>query len=77
MIVEGEFYTKFHLCNKINNFKWILMAIYGPAQEEFETAFLSELVRFCQQNFLTTLIGGDFNIMRNSKEKNNDRYSDK
>jgi hypothetical protein len=35
------------------------------------------VVCFCQQNFLPTLIGGDFNIMRNSKEKTNDRYSDK
>jgi hypothetical protein len=31
MIVEGEFFIKFHLCNKIDNFKWILMAVYGPA----------------------------------------------
>jgi exonuclease III len=51
------------------------MAVYGPAQEEFKTAFLSELVRTCQQNTLPTLIGGDFNIMRNSKEKNNYRFN--
>jgi hypothetical protein len=77
MNVEGEFYIKCHLCNKIDNFKWILMAVYGPAQEEFKMTFLSVVVRFCPQNFLPTLIGGDFNIMRNSKEKTNDRYSDK
>jgi hypothetical protein len=77
MIIEGEFYIKFHLCNKIDNFKWILMAVYGFAQEEFKTAFLPELLCSCQQNFLPTLIGRDFNIIRNSKEKNNDRYSDK
>ena len=74
LIVEGEFYIKFHLCNKSDNFKWILMAVYGPAQEEFKTPFLTELVRACQQNPLPTLIGGDFNIMRNSSEKNNDRF---
>jgi hypothetical protein len=77
MIVEGEFFIKFHLGNKIDNFKWILMVVYGPAQEEFKIDFLSELVRTCQQNPLPTLIGGDFNIMRNIKEKNNDRFSDK
>jgi hypothetical protein len=75
MILEGEFLIKFHLCNKINNFKWILMAVYGPAQDNFKTAFLSKLVRTCQQNPLPTLIGGDFNIMRNSKVKNNDRFN--
>jgi hypothetical protein len=77
MIIEGEFYIKFHLCNKIDNFKWILMAVYGSAHEEFKTTFLPELLRSCQQNFLPTLIGRDFNIIKNSKEKNNDRYSDK
>jgi hypothetical protein len=58
IVVEGEFYIKFHLCNKIDNFKWILMAIYGPVQDSFKTAFLSELVRACQQNHLPTIIGG-------------------
>jgi hypothetical protein len=31
LIVEGEFYIKYHLCNKADNFKWILMVVYGPA----------------------------------------------
>jgi len=53
------------------------VAVYGPVQEEFKTSFLTELVRACQQNPIPTLIGGDFNIMRNSREKNNDRFSDR
>ena len=64
LIVEGEFFIKFHLRNRQDDFKWILMAVYGPAQEDFKSAFLSELVRTCQQNTLPTLIRGDFNIMR-------------
>jgi hypothetical protein len=44
MIVEGEFYIKFHLYNKSNHFQWILMAVYNPTQDNFKTAFLSELV---------------------------------
>jgi len=51
------------------------MAVYGPAQEDFKSAFLSELVRTCQQNTLPTLIGGDFNIMRHNKEKNKDNFN--
>ena len=74
-IVEGEFFIKFHLRNKSDDFKWILMAIYGPAQDEFKMAFLSEMVRTCQQNPLPTLIGGDFNIMRHSGEKNKDNFN--
>jgi exonuclease III len=77
LIVEVEFYIKFHLCNKSDKFSWILMAIYGPAQDDHKAAFLTELVRAGQQNTLPTLMGGDFNILRNSKEKNNDRYCDR
>jgi hypothetical protein len=29
-IDEGDLYIKFHLCNKDSNFKWALVAIYGP-----------------------------------------------
>ena len=53
------------------------MAVSGPAQDDFKSAFLAELVRACQQNPLPTLIGGDFNIVRSSKDKNNDRYVDR
>ncbi|KAJ1290602.1 hypothetical protein BS78_02G256700 [Paspalum vaginatum] len=60
LIVEGEFYIKFHLCNRTDKFEWILMAVYGPAQDEFKSTFLSELT---------------FNILRNSSEKNNDRFN--
>lgn len=75
LIVEGDFYLKFHLTNKEDNFQWILMAVYGPAQDDFKTSFLAELVHTCQQNHLPTLLGGDFNILRRSTEKSNDRYS--
>jgi len=74
-IVEGEFFIKFHLRNKSDDFKWILMAVYGPAQDDFKPAFLAELVRTCQQNPVPTLIGGDFNIMRHSKEKNKNNFN--
>lgn len=46
-----------------------------PAQDEFKASFLSELVRTCQQNPYPTLLEGDFNIMRNSREKNNNRFN--
>lgn len=45
--------------------------------DDFKSSFLAEIVRTCQDNYLPTLIGGDFNITRNSKEKNNNRFSDR
>jgi hypothetical protein len=46
------------------------MAMYGPAQEDFKTAFLSELVRTCQQNPLPISIGGfQYNETQQRKEQ--------
>jgi hypothetical protein len=30
------FYIKFKLCNKVDDFKWALVMVFGPAQEEFK-----------------------------------------
>jgi hypothetical protein len=35
------------MCNKNNSFKWALVAVYGPAQDNFKESFLSELVNMC------------------------------
>jgi hypothetical protein len=73
-IDEGDFYVKFHLCNKNNRFKWALVAIYGPTQDNFKESFLSGLVNMCRHEALPIMLGGDFNIIRKPDEKNNDRF---
>jgi hypothetical protein len=30
-IDEGDYYIKFHLCNKVDEFKWVSVVVYGPA----------------------------------------------
>ena len=35
-INEGDFYIKFHMCNKADDFKWALVCVYGPAQTQFK-----------------------------------------
>ena len=74
---HGDFYLKFHLRNKIDDFKWILVAVYGAAQPEFKECFLTELVHACRIESLSIMIGGDFNIIRSPEEKSNDRYNDR
>jgi hypothetical protein len=73
-IDEGDFYVKFHLCNKDTDFKWALVAIYGPAQSNLKEQFIIELVHLCSHEQLPILIGGDFNMLRNHSEKNNNNY---
>jgi hypothetical protein len=67
-IDEGDFYVKFRLRNKDDDFSWILVAVYGAAQNEFKEAFLAELVQTCAKENLPLLAGGDFNIIRNQQE---------
>jgi hypothetical protein len=60
---------KFLLCNKADDFKWALVVVYGPAQYELKESFLAELVNMCSHERLPLLVGGDYNILRNSSEK--------
>ena len=73
-IEEGDFFIKFHLRNRSDDFHWCLVAVYGEAQLEFKEKFLTKLVQACRKVSLPLLVGGDFNIIRNPSEKNNDNY---
>lgn len=68
-IDEGDFYVKFTLRNKQDDFKWSLATVYGPAQADRKEMFLAELVRLGSQESLPLVIGGDFNILRCPSEK--------
>jgi hypothetical protein len=74
VIDKDDFYVKFLLCNKENSFKLALVAIYGPAQVNLKEQFLTEMVHLCSYERLPILIRGDFNMLRNPREKNNDNY---
>jgi exonuclease III len=67
---NGEFCIKFHLRSKLDGFEWCFVAVYGAAQELNKHPFLAELVRFCDNETLPIMVGGDFNIIRNPEEKN-------
>jgi hypothetical protein len=58
-IDEGDYYVKFHLCNKDDSFKWALVVVYGPAQDDQKAQFLSELVNMGSKETYPILIGGD------------------
>jgi hypothetical protein len=73
-IEEGDYYVKFHLCNKSDIFKWALVMVYGPAQDDLKESFLAEMVNMCSHERLSLVMGGDYNILRHPSEKNNDRY---
>jgi hypothetical protein len=57
-IDEGDFYVKFTLRYKTNGFKFVLYSIYGPAQVQNKSAFLSELANTCSKESLPYVLGG-------------------
>ena len=73
-ISKGDYYVKFTLHNKCDGFKWVLYAVYGPAQQEHKESFLIELANSCSRETLPYVIGGDFNIMRRPEDKSTDNF---
>ena len=73
-ISDEDFHIKFHIRNKVDNFIWSLVAVYGPAQEAHKAAFLRELVNLTKDNPYPILIGGDFNLLRYRHEKSKGRF---
>jgi hypothetical protein len=74
-VITGEFCVKFYLKNKVDNFEWALVAVYGAAQDNQKPIFLAELVRIYENEALPLMVGGDFNIIRRQEEKNNDNFN--
>jgi hypothetical protein len=46
------------------------LSIYGPAQHDQSDDFILELSSFCANEVLPILMGGDFNLIRNNKDRN-------
>jgi mannosylglycoprotein endo-beta-mannosidase len=76
-IVTGERCVKFYVTSKHDNFKWVLVAVYGAAQDEHKPDFLAELVRICEDEPLPMIVGGDFNIIRRKEDKNKNNFNER
>jgi hypothetical protein len=74
-VTNGNFYIKLHLKSKCDGFEWVLVPVYGAAHEDKKANFLAELVRTCDNEDSPLLIGGDFNILRRKKDKNNENFN--
>jgi hypothetical protein len=51
-VVTEDRCVKFYVTSRHDNFKWVLVAVYGAAQEEHKPDFLAELVRICEDESL-------------------------
>lgn len=66
----GTFYIKMTVMDKKIQTHYCLIFVYGAAQEEHKEDFLQEFAAVCDDQDLPLLIGGDFNILRFSRDKN-------
>lgn len=66
---EGEFYMAATIRNRLDNWGWNIMVVYGSANHVHSRRFLDELGT--ENMFLPTIMGGDFNLIREEKDKSN------
>ena len=67
----GIYFIRTLLLDKKGKFEWNLVIVYGDAQNAGKVAYLAELSRVYQDNVVVPCVmGDDFNIIRNSSEKN-------
>jgi hypothetical protein len=75
LVETSDYCVKFKMRSKHDGFEWVFILVYGASQDNHKHEFLAELVRMCESESLPLLLGGDFNILRSRKEKNNDNYN--
>ena len=74
-VENGDFCVKLTIKSKSDGFEWVLVPVYGAAQDALKHEFLSELVRLCDDEPLPMLLAGDFNLLRRPEEKSNNNYN--
>ena len=66
---EGEFFVEAVIRNRLSNFRWCLLVVYGPANHDLSLNFLQEMSTRCEDRFLPLMMGGDFNLIRSLSDK--------
>lgn len=72
--IEDSSIDTYSICllirNRVTNFRFWLVNVYGPADHVDSEGFIQELSVFCEKEMLPFIIGGNFNLIRNNKERN-------
>ncbi|KAJ1271692.1 hypothetical protein BS78_06G145400 [Paspalum vaginatum] len=68
-----DLYVWIGLRHRISNFRFYVVTVYGPAHHELSRYFLQSLSEIINKgSCLPILFGGDFNLIRETKDKNNE-----
>lgn len=68
--IKYTHFIGFLIRNRLSNFRFWVLNVYGPAQHDLSEDFINELYEFSAKVELPIVMGGDFNLIRNNKERN-------
>jgi hypothetical protein len=69
-VESAAYFLATQIRNRITNFRFWVVNIYGPTEHENYGDFLQELSDLCGKENLPILLGGDFNLITSDKERN-------
>jgi exonuclease III len=68
--IEGDnHFQAMNMVQRTDGFTWRLISVYGPVKDNQKQEFLQKLEVIINDQDIPTLIGGDFNLIRQSDEK--------
>jgi hypothetical protein len=68
-IEDDKHFRSMTMVQKTDGFTWRLISVYGPVKDNQKQDFLNKLEVLINDQDIPTLIGGDFNLIRQSEEK--------
>jgi endonuclease/exonuclease/phosphatase family metal-dependent hydrolase len=68
---KGTFFLFAMVLQRNRNLKWRFLLVYGPADHSRSLEFLGELEREVNACNYPLVVGGDFNLIRDARDKNN------
>jgi hypothetical protein len=71
----GDFYVSMVVRQRAPNYRWEMVIVYGPVQHDKSRDFIAEMSRKCMMDTLPLVFGGDFNLIRDTPEKNSSNFN--
>jgi hypothetical protein len=68
---KGTFFLSATVLQRNRNLKWRFLLVYGPADHSRSPEFLGELEREVNACNYPLVVGGDFNLIREARDKSN------
>lgn len=70
---KGEFFLEAEIRNRLNNLRWRVMVVYGPANHSLSDSFIGDSQDGVHNSCLPLVMGGDFNLVREIKDKSSNQ----